>query len=90
MSEQMEGLVEEINERFCELKIKEYIPGQLETTIKWAIARIGKAYAEGMKLPGEAGRAVWLKQGDEDHIYEWVADVIESGARSFIALRPES
>ena len=40
------------------------------------------------ELPGEAGRAVWVKQGDEDHIYDWVADVIENGVRTFIAFRP--
>ncbi len=38
---------------------------------------------------GVVGRAVWVKEGDEDHIYDWVADVIENGVRTFIALRPE-
>ena len=42
------------------------------------------------QLPEETGRAVWAEPGDEDHIYDWVADVIESGARTFIALSPES
>ena len=38
---------------------------------------------------GVVGRAVWAKEGDEDYIYDWVADVIENGARTFIALREE-
>jgi len=54
------------------------------------IALISQAIAEGrVTVAGEVGRAVWQKQGDEDHIYDWVADVIESGARTFIALRGE-
>ena len=85
-----EELVEEISERFCELKIKEYIPGQLQTTIGWTIGLVLSAVRDDkQKLPGEVGRAVWAKQGDEDHIYDWVADVIENGARTLIILRPE-
>lgn len=49
----------------------------------WKVAR-GE-----MELPGEAGRAVWGKKGDEDHIYGWVADLIKNGVRTFSALRPE-
>jgi len=59
------------------------------TTAEDIIVRILWAVVDGMPLPDEAGRAVWQKQGDEDHIYDWAADVIESGARTFIALRKD-
>lgn len=58
------------------------------------IARIGKAVLDGgldkwlAENMGLVGRAAWCRPGDEDHVYDWIADVIENGARTFIALRP--
>lgn len=70
----------------CEMDSESYCAEKVRQNIR----RILSAVRDGkQKIPGEAGRAVWMKQGDEDHIYDWVAEVIENGARTFIALRQE-
>ena len=96
--DEMEKLVEEIRGYWCEDcqcrdpdsgECFEMAEDHCRRVVGKSIARIGKAYVDGLPLLGEVGRAVWVKQGDEDHICDWVADVIENGVRTFIALCPE-
>jgi len=101
MSKEMEKLVEELDRLFIEECGNDSLTpySELDADDRWVVEQawdkiitliIGKAYArQDLLLPEEAGRAVWAKQGDEDHIYDWVADTIENGARTFIALREE-
>lgn len=88
MTPEMKKLVEEIEGK---LDLLAYFgeTQKCEEAAIWCITRIAQAIEDGLSLPNEAGWAVWAKQGDEDHIYEWAADVIENGARTFIAFCQE-